>query len=152
MEKPEYPSYRSLHVVFCDDVRQEAGNKLSLMGIYQASLSVPSLPTKLPKLCAVLTATTPVSQPFKRLKYELTKNEQVVVSTEVPTEMLEHLTANVKEQADADADPSGVWVTEVGVVMQLTPFEVNEPFRLRSRIETESEVIRGQALTVGRGG
>ncbi len=147
MDKPEFPSYRHLNVVYCDDVRQETGNKLSLMGLYQADLVVPAMPTKLPKLCAVFTAKTPASLPFKHLKFELTKNEQVVASTEIPSEALEQLSRSPKPREEDDSKPTQ-WVLEIGVALQLTPFEINEPFKLRSRIQTESELIRGQSLTI----
>ena len=41
-------------VVFCDDIRQEVGNKQSLMGIYEQELvfSVPEEGTHLPQICA----------------------------------------------------------------------------------------------------
>ena len=40
-------------VVFCDDIRQEVGNKLSLMGVYFGDLYFPTpFPNSLPKLCA----------------------------------------------------------------------------------------------------
>src|ERR1700736_4688449 len=37
--------------IICDDIRQETGQKISLMGIYDDSLVVKLLPARLPKLC-----------------------------------------------------------------------------------------------------
>lgn len=44
------------HVIICDDVRQEVGNKLSFIGVYPPTpdIFVPKLPLSLPKLCFVL--------------------------------------------------------------------------------------------------
>jgi len=39
----------STHI--CDDVREERGNKLSLMGLYDEAILFPKLPARLPKLC-----------------------------------------------------------------------------------------------------
>src|SRR5437016_3218200 len=39
----------STHI--CDDVREERGNKLSLMGLYDEAILFPRLPARLPKLC-----------------------------------------------------------------------------------------------------
>lgn len=66
---------RSVHVIWCDDVRQEVGNKASYMGIYQQHLVPPSLPTVLPKLCAVINVTTPMTQPFKALQVRVIRND-----------------------------------------------------------------------------
>jgi hypothetical protein len=35
----------------CDDIRLEAGNKLSLMGLYDEAIVVKAVPARLPKLC-----------------------------------------------------------------------------------------------------
>jgi hypothetical protein len=51
----------SLHALWCDDIRQEVGNKPSFMGVYTGALVVPQLPLTLPKLCVWLTVTAPLS-------------------------------------------------------------------------------------------
>ncbi len=38
-------------VVLCDDIREEAGNKSSLMGVYSDNLIFKSVPATLPKIC-----------------------------------------------------------------------------------------------------
>ena len=42
---------RTVIAQFCDDFRQEIGNKFSLMGCYGTDLYVPQFPITLPKLC-----------------------------------------------------------------------------------------------------
>lgn len=42
---------RTFCVNFCDDIRQEIGNKISLIGMYGADLIVPEIPTVIAKLC-----------------------------------------------------------------------------------------------------
>lgn len=37
--------------LFCDDIRQEISNKVSLIGIYGSHMLVSEMPAKLPKLC-----------------------------------------------------------------------------------------------------
>ena len=41
-----------IYTIFCDDVRLEAGNKLSFMGVFQ-NIMVPQLPTSLIKFAVV---------------------------------------------------------------------------------------------------
>lgn len=38
-------------VVLCDDIREEVGNKRSLMGVYSDNLILKSFPATLPKIC-----------------------------------------------------------------------------------------------------
>ena len=62
---------RHLEVIFCDDIREEVGNKLSFMGVYSADLTVPVLPIVLNKLCIVVRAITNNSDPFESLNVSL---------------------------------------------------------------------------------
>jgi hypothetical protein len=55
---------RTVIAQFCDDVRQEIGNKFSLMGCYGTDLYVPAFPFTLPKLCAFVHVRTPRERPF----------------------------------------------------------------------------------------
>lgn len=45
---------RYVHAIYCDDIRQEVGGKITLVGIYAGQCLVPSIPCALPKLCAIL--------------------------------------------------------------------------------------------------
>jgi hypothetical protein len=45
---------KKYHVILCDDVRNEVGNKLSFMGVYGPELWVGKLPAIMPKLCFVV--------------------------------------------------------------------------------------------------
>jgi len=42
---------RHLYTIISDDVREELGNKLSFIGVYDKSIFVPKLPARLAKLC-----------------------------------------------------------------------------------------------------
>lgn len=39
------------HHFICDDIRQEVGNKISLIGIYPGNVMFMSIPSVIPKLC-----------------------------------------------------------------------------------------------------
>jgi hypothetical protein len=75
---------RIMFSIFCDDVRAEQGNKLSLMGCYDGTLLVPSFPFLLTKLCVVMHALTPADRPFKELKFRVYKNEDLIAELEMP--------------------------------------------------------------------
>jgi hypothetical protein len=42
------------YAIICDDIREETGNKLSLIGMYQREIFVPKFPFPFPKLCFFL--------------------------------------------------------------------------------------------------
>jgi hypothetical protein len=51
--------------IFCDDIRNEVGGKLSFIGCYNAVMFVSStFPLVLPKFCAHMTVLTDAGQPF----------------------------------------------------------------------------------------
>jgi len=52
MTTPEQKNLKLLYTLFCDDVRLEAGNKLSFMGVFQ-SIMVQQLPVSLIKFAIV---------------------------------------------------------------------------------------------------
>ena len=39
------------YAIICDDIRQEIGNKLTFVGVYQDQIIVPAFPFTFPKLC-----------------------------------------------------------------------------------------------------
>lgn len=78
---------RYVHVVWCDDIRQEVGNKPSLMGVYTGGLVVPGLPFTLGKLIAMIWVVTPVSQPIQRLKIKIVRDDGFILS-EIPGDAL----------------------------------------------------------------
>ena len=47
---------KEMSTILCDDIRQEVGNKISLMGIYSKDIFVPEIPFTLAKLCLLLIA------------------------------------------------------------------------------------------------
>jgi hypothetical protein len=62
------PKGMDFHALWCDDIRQEVGNKPSFMGVYTGALVVPQLPLTLPKLCVWLTLSAPQDQPLQDLE------------------------------------------------------------------------------------
>jgi len=44
MDVAEMKLAEKAYIIFCDDVREEVGNKLSLMGVYSKKIVFPSLP------------------------------------------------------------------------------------------------------------
>lgn len=68
-------SQRSIHVIWCDDVRHEMGNKPSLMGVYTEQLVMPMLPASVNRLCAYVQLATPIDRPFKDLDVRILRND-----------------------------------------------------------------------------
>jgi len=137
------PIVPTARAIYSDDVRQEAGNKLSLMGVYQTALIVPTLPFVLPKLCIFVEALTLASQPFHKLLVQVLSNRDVIISGEIDTD-----TANIAKEAWHSQIQEDERVMRLSLVMQVAPFSVTEDRVIRTRITTESEVLRAGALVI----
>ena len=71
---------KKYHVMLCDDVRNEVGNKLSFMGVYGPELWVGKVPAMMPHLCFVVMLDQ-ISQSFTaaKAKVSMPGSEPVVL-------------------------------------------------------------------------
>lgn len=136
---------RTAHAIYCDDVRQEIGNKLSLIGVYTGQLLVPKLPISLPKLCIVLEVRTAASAPFTDIRVEVLKNKEVLISAiaQPPAEAQK----STAEKASEHVDDSSRIIT-AKLVMELAPFKIEEGFLLRTVVAADGETLRAGGLVV----
>ena len=128
---------RYLFVQYCDDIRQEVGNKLSLIGCYGSELLVEKLPAVLPKLCVQAHLSTPLDQPLERVTLRAYINGDVLAELELPV-------------AELNARPRPVDTAatrmNVGAIISLTPFIFDKEGVVRIEAETESGIVKGGRL------
>ena len=139
---------RFLLTVVCDDVRQEIGNKISIMGVYDSSIVVGGFPSVVPRLCFVMKARTPIGQPFQHLKFLVWRDDEVIVEAEVPEENLAALTIPTVLPPDVPSGEPTDRAILATLVMVVSPIVFDKPCRLRFRAITESEELRGGTLVV----
>lgn len=133
-------SDRILTALYCDDIRQEVGNKMSFMGCYQSELFVPTAPIALPKLCVFITALTPKARPFKSLTLRVLLDEKTELARmEIPAEGL----ANLPEVQDDTATRRSI-----STAMVFSPFIVERSTVLRVLADTEEGKIIGPRLLI----
>lgn len=131
---------RFIHTLYCDDVRQEVGGKMTFVGAYQNQM-LAETPGELilPKLCIVLTAQTPHDQPFQRLRVKLFRDEVVLQDLEIP--VLDRL-----PNSAANGQPANFDV--LGVILTLQGMKFEENATLRVRVETETEELSAAGFQV----
>jgi hypothetical protein len=128
---------RFVNAIFCDDIRQEVGNKVSFMGCYQGELFVPFVPMMLPKLCVQVTISTTVERPIKSLTVRLDHGVNQLAVIEVPAD-------DFVRFATPAAEDAFQWSVHVGVM--LSPFTITEPGELRVVVITEEGEMSGPHL------
>lgn len=131
---------RYLSVIFCDDIRLEVGNKMSLIGCYQGELMVETAPTALPKLCALIAATTPKDKPYKTLTIRVMKDDAELARLEIPEAGLTEVAQN---NIDATATRKSI-----STALMFAPFVVDKPSVLRVLATTEEGEMIGPRLLI----
>jgi hypothetical protein len=125
---------------FCDDVRQEVGNKLSFLGVYGPNLIVHSFPTTLVKLCCVMTVRTPANQRPRSVIFKLLRDEEVIFQADLsPADLTEDVA--VFEEKD-----KGPVVFTISTVAQVIGLPVTQHGFLRARALVDGKELRGGAL------
>ena len=134
---------RFLTAQFCDDIRQEVGYKFSLMGCYSAELIIDDYPTALPKLCALVTARTPIERPFLKLLLRARLGDETVAELQVPDNMLSE-----QKKAAASSMSHGAKFITVSAMMVFSPLVIQEEADLRIEAESEEGMVNSPALTI----
>lgn len=130
--------------IVCDDVRREEGNKLSYMGIYGASLVVPTFPVTLPKLCFVMSVLCSGNEkPPKRLSFRLYKDADVLTELTLPQAAFKVARAQAQKDATRDAKRF-----TFGTVLQVYPLQLTGPCILKARALCDDEELTGGAWSV----
>jgi len=132
---------RLLIADYCDDIRHEIGYKYSMMGCYSGELILDALPSVLPKLCASVTALTPIGNPFKKLVFRAFLNDTLLLENEIPPDQLESNQKTLQENAESES-------TRMSLKIQLTftPLIVETDSTLRVEAETEDGVLNGSRI------
>lgn len=138
----EFP--RHVEVIYCDDIRNEVGDKVSYMGIYQGDMYVPSLPLILPKLCIAVNVVTSISSPFQKLSVTVEKGME---GEELMSTGYIDLTPPPASKKDKDSDNGNAYLG-MQLVFMLSPFQIEKPTILRVLVETELGFMRGRALRI----
>lgn len=133
-----------VHVTYCDDIRNELGNKVSLMGVYGADMYVQEFPTVLAKLCASVSVVVPVDLEPKEVTVKLSLGEKVIFET---GNMVSMLPRPPIPKFDAD-DQEAKNVLMYGVHVVMSPFAAEGPSRLRCRAYLDGVELRGNGLII----
>ncbi|MEP7311495.1 MAG: hypothetical protein ABI859_02840 [Pseudomonadota bacterium] len=125
---------------FCDDVRQEVGNKLSYLGIYGPNLIVPSFPTTLVKLCCVFTLRMPAGSLPRKVNLTLLRDDEVVFEADLAQQATESAAANA-----SPVEGDGFALT-ISTVAQLVGLAITQRGILKARADVDGKTLHGGGL------
>jgi|HubBroStandDraft_6_1064221.scaffolds.fasta_scaffold319617_2 hypothetical protein len=143
------------NVIFCDDIRQEAGGKLSLMGIYHSDMvfaAGTTFPLMLPKLGVLMTWFESAATPDDDLMFKIGLRRLETDPEAEDDHPLGEITLNTKEAKAAAAsgrDLSGAYVrAHLSHTIVFSPCLIPFPGLLRVRVVTGGEVWGLGAINV----
>lgn len=135
---------RTLQTVWCDDIRMEIGNKMSLMGIYSNEMLVPAFPFIIEKLCLSCKAITDIKKPFKLGRIVVSKNNDLLAEVDMAESL--PLQEGVIEKPKDGAK----FITAQSLIV-LRQIVVDKPTTFRVKLVTETGETKGQSLRVDLG-
>lgn len=133
---------RHVHAIFSDDIRQEIGGKITLVGIYGEQMLVSEMPCAIPKLCLTVKAISTAEDPFKSLRVAILQDEIVLAEAfagdrDLPPPPLEK------------KDPNSILIQTATFNFIFTPLFIEKPCAIRVRVYDEGrEEMRGQGLFI----
>jgi hypothetical protein len=131
--------------IFCDDIRNEPGGKLSFVGCYNGVIFISgNFPLVLPKLCVHTHILSPASQPFSSIVVQCYLPGDEKPFFEEPIETPEHhdqtqLVANLK------TDTSAPLFIVAATSLIFTPLELRNAglMRVRAIVNSDQEIRLG---------
>jgi len=134
-----------LEVIYCDDVRQEIGNKQSFIGVYPGDLIVSeALPVVLPKLCLVLTLILPRSDDVASARIRIMQRDQCLLETDELLPPSDEVVSSNREEVPEEQ------LLRIALVVVMSPFQVDEEMVLRVVAEVDGAELVGRPLRIRR--
>lgn len=137
---------RFITSIYCDDVREEVGGKRSFIGVYAGQLIVQSAPAVLPKLCVIVIISTPIDRPLTKCVIRILMDGDTLAEMPLEPRLLDESQNKLKaEPLPPDSEEPSI---VLHAVAQFSPFPITKECKLRIRVQTEDEELKGPALQI----
>lgn len=133
---------RFTHVVYCDDIRQEVGEKTSLIGLYNGQLGVPDFPCSLPKLCIIVSVSTPKDEIIEDLILTGSYSDAEIFKMEMGKEQIQSIVA----KAPTPKEEGKYFMLQLMVI--LSPLQLEKPGKLKLDLLADGEKVYCAGLEV----
>ena len=138
---------RQIQTIFCDDIRQEVGGKVTYVGVYNWQMYLSSFPATLSKLCIAVRVVSPFEKPLKKLSLRILRDTEVLAEGELDQDQL----SNIIEASDGvPEDERKDRVALLQMFFVFSPFQIDEPCAIRVRADTDDGELRGVGLMVAQ--
>jgi hypothetical protein len=141
--------------IFCDDIRQEIGGKLSFMGVYYGVMYVPQFPIAFPKFCVNVTFYEPKNMAETRVSPVIikvfmpndTENTPSIIGELQPAKEIINLLPPSELPNEEDVPQLAI----ANAMFIQSPLLLQEPGRVRVRCEyPDGSILKAGSLRVER--
>jgi hypothetical protein len=132
------------YTIFCDDVRQEIGGKISLIGIYSSNLIVHSeFPVTLPKFVMAVSYIEP---------REFAASENLIIRAYLPGDNEDHPSAQAEVSITKAKEENGQvqpdHLVNIRAFIMLSPMTIKETGKIKVRAIRNNETIKLGTLRI----
>jgi hypothetical protein len=121
---------RFAHALFCDDIRLEVGNKVTLVGIYQGDMFLNEMPAFVPRMGVAFYVSTPIGEPISKFGFRISRGDDVIVEAS-PAD-----TSELPRQEPLDGHDA-VTRRTIAFSVPLPPMTFAEPCTLRAVVNID---------------
>ncbi len=133
-----------VHALFCDDIRQEIGGKVTFVGAYAGFAVIPAYPAVVPKICVAVWTVLPADARPKNIVTRLFLDDSEVLR--LPTENIE-LPDKVGFPSELDLpDGAEVYTLQFPQLAIIGPLNLDGPAAFRVKVDIDGREIRGPSL------
>lgn len=133
---------RYAHAVYCDDIRHEVGNKTSLIGLYSGQLGASEFPCALPKLCIVISVSTPKEEMFGSLSLTGSFSGTEIFRMEMDKEQIQV----VIDQTPKLQEEGKFFLVQLMAI--LSPLQLEKPGKLTLDLLVDGEKLHCAGLEI----
>lgn len=138
---------RQLQSVFCDDIRQELGGKLTYVGVYTGALLTQSFPLVLPKFFVGVSLLTSHPVPAGPVDIRLLLDDALIAERQIDLSML--IASGVAERKPFE--PLGTDQVEVlNTFFVFAPLQIERPATMRIRASIGGEELKALGLKIAQ--
>lgn len=136
---------KQLQSVFCDDLRQEVGGKLTYVGVYSSALWVAAFPTLLPKFVVAVTLIADSLPRIGEVEFTILRDAEVIAERTLDTAALTSASLAAL-QGGTGSDSEKVQV--VTAYFAFSPFQIDAPCTLRVRATVDGVELKALGLRI----
>lgn len=137
--------HKSINAIYCDDIRNEIGGKLSFMGVYGTDMIIPNFPAAIGKLCVYVSIKFPFAEhPKEKIYIAISEGDKILSEMRLEKENLEKSQPPPPDKNTPPKDQS--WIFDIGFT--ISPLNLSGPTQLNIVAELDGKTLHGNQMKI----